>query len=185
MTTHPTSARREKIAAVAARVIAIFPDVNTAAVERFRSRWDPMAVAVPAHVTVVFPFVWDGPASELADALRAVVTGCMPFALRLSTPTLWEDEYLFLLVHEGREQVLQLHESIYCQVLHRAQRPAHFVPHMTIGRHPDKAALRAAIGEATELDLPLTGRALSVAVYRRHGDGRRVQELDIPLGAAP
>ncbi|MER7007512.1 2'-5' RNA ligase family protein [Dactylosporangium sp. NPDC000555] len=96
----------------------------------------------------------------------------------------WEDEYLFLLVSEGREQVSQLHESIYRQVLRGAQRPSRFVPHMTVGRHADKVALRAGVSEAAEMDLPLIGRALSLTVYRRDKDARRVRELDIPLGAA-
>ncbi|WP_433087605.1 2'-5' RNA ligase family protein [Dactylosporangium sp. CA-052675] len=169
---------------MATRVIAIFPEMNTAAVERFRNRWDPLAGAVPAHITVAFPFEWTGPVSALADALRPVLTPCSPFALELSSPTVWEDEYLFLLVGEGRERVSQLHESIYRQMLRGAQRPSRFVPHMTVGRHGDKVALRAGISEAAAMDLPLIGRALSLTVYRRDENGRRVRELDLPLGAA-
>jgi 2'-5' RNA ligase len=176
--------RHGRIAAVATRVLAIFPDMNTAAVERFRTKWDPLAAAVPAHITVGFPFAWPGPVSRLAEALQPVLTGFTSFALELATPTIWEDEYLFLLVTEGREQVRRLHGSIYGQVLRRARRPSHFIPHMTVGRHADKAALAVGISETAEINLPLTGRALSLTVYRRDDDGRRVRELGIPFGAA-
>ncbi|MFD0579693.1 2'-5' RNA ligase family protein [Dactylosporangium darangshiense] len=158
--------------------------MNTAAVERFRNKWDPLAAAVPAHITVAFPFEWPGPVSRLAKDLQPVLTAFTSFALELSTPTVWADEYLFLLVNEGREQVWRLHESIYGQVLRGARRPSRFIPHMTVGRHADKAALRVGISEAAEINLPLLGRALSLTIYRRDNDGRRIRELDIPLGAA-
>jgi 2'-5' RNA ligase len=169
---------------VATRVLAIFPQMNTARVERFRDRWDPLAAAVPAHITVAFPFEWPGPVSPLANALQPLLAACAPFAVELSTPTLWQDEYLFLLVNQGREQVRRLHEAIYRQALRGARRPSEFVPHMTIGRHAEKTALQAGISEAARIKLPLIGRALSLTVYRRDEDGRRVRELDMPLGTA-
>ncbi|MEV4514266.1 2'-5' RNA ligase family protein [Dactylosporangium sp. NPDC049525] len=166
------------------RVIAVFPEMDTTAVERFRRRWDPLATAVPAHITVAFPFEWAGPVSGLAAALQPVITACTSFAFGLSNPTVWDDEYLFLLLGDGREQVSQLHESIYRQVLRGARRPTRFVPHMTVGRQADEVALRVGVSEAAAMDLPLIGRARSLTVYRRDEDGRRVRELDIPLGAA-
>jgi 2'-5' RNA ligase len=167
---------------VAARVLAIFPEADTAAVEGFRARWDPLAAAVPAHITVAFPFQWDGPASALADALQPALTACPAFALGLEAPAVWEDEYLFLLVGDGHEQVTRLHESIYRQVLPEAQRPSRFLPHMTIGRQAHPEATRAAMREAADLGLPLVGRALSLTLYRRNDDGTRIRELELPLG---
>ena len=167
--------RHDRIAAVATMVLAVFPEMNTTEVERFRGRWDPLAAAVPAHVTVAFPFEWPGSASMLADAIRPVLTACAPFSIELATPTIWENEYLFLLVAEGRERVRWLHELIYSQALHRALRPSHFVPHMTVGRHAEKAALSAGLSEAAGMNLPLIGRAPSLTVYRRDEDGWRVR----------
>ncbi|GAB1822879.1 hypothetical protein HerbRD11066_60430 [Herbidospora sp. RD11066] len=84
----------------------------------------------------------------------------------------------------GREQVRWLHESIYRQVLRGVRQPSLFLPHMTVGRHADQAALRVGFSEAAGMNLPLIGRASSLSVYRRDEDGRRVRELDIPLGGA-
>ncbi|WP_203996484.1 2'-5' RNA ligase family protein [Virgisporangium aurantiacum] len=169
---------------MAIRVLAIFPEMDTSAVERFRSKWDPLAAAVPAHITVAFPFEWSGPLPSLATAIQPVLAACAPFALDLPALTIWEDEYLFLLVDEGREQVCWLHESIYGLALDGVQRPSHFVPHMTVGRCAEKAALQAGIRETAAMNLPLVGRALSLTVYRRDEDGRRVRELHMPLGPA-
>jgi 2'-5' RNA ligase len=175
---------RGKIAAVATRVLAIFPEMKSAEVERFRSRWDPLAAAVPAHITIAYPFEWSGPASSLADAVRPVLAAFAPFTLELATTAIWEEEYLFLLVKRGREQIWRLHESIYSVALRGARRPFRFVPHMTIGRHAEKAVLLAGISEAAELNLPLIGRGLSLTAYRRDDDGSRVMEFDMPLGMA-
>ncbi|WP_433604370.1 hypothetical protein ACQP2P_24460 [Dactylosporangium sp. CA-139114] len=75
----------------------------------------------------------------------------------------------------GREQVRRLHESVYERALAGVARPSSFVPHMTIGRS-------AGFGKAAELALPLAGRAQALTVYRRDEDGRRVRELELPLG---
>jgi 2'-5' RNA ligase len=159
--------------------------MNTAVVERFRGKWDPLAAAVPAHITIAFPFQWPGPLSTLANALHPILTACAAFTLELSTPTVWEQEYLFLLVTDGWRQAGRLHDAIYSQVLRGTRRPSRFIPHMTVGRQPEEAALRVGLSEATAMNLPLTGRAQSLTVYRREEDGTRIRELDMPLGTAP
>jgi 2'-5' RNA ligase len=160
---------------VATRVLAIFPEMDTVAVERFRGRWDPLAAAVPAHITVAFPFEWPGPAAALADALRPVLAASAPFPVELTEPAIGAEEYLFLLLGAGGEQVRRLHESVYDLGLPGLRRPARFVPHMTVGRHARQAPLH-------ELPLPIPGLARSLAAYRRDEDGTRVRELDLPLG---
>ncbi|WP_433061849.1 2'-5' RNA ligase family protein [Dactylosporangium sp. CS-033363] len=156
------------------RVLAIFPDLDTAGIERFRARWDPLAAAVPAHITIAFPFTWPGTALSLAGALRPVLAACPPFPVELTEPSVWEDEYLFLLLGAGHDQVRRLHDSVYGLALPGLQRPARFVPHMTIGR-------AAGIVAAGELSLPVSGLARSLTVYRRDGDGTRTRELDLPM----
>jgi 2'-5' RNA ligase len=157
--------------------------MDTAEVERIRRRWDPLAGPVPAHITVAFPFDWSGPVATLADALLPVLTSVTPFAVTLAAPTIWEDEYLFLLVEEGNTQVRRLHESVYGLALPEARRPSRFVPHMTVGRQAETTALAAGITEAAALNWPLFGTALSLTAYRHDEDGRRVRELDLPFGA--
>src|SRR5215211_507069 len=82
--------------------------------------------------------------------------------------------------HRRQSQVWRLHDSDYSQVLRSARRPSRFIPHMTVGHQREEAARQAGRSEATEMSLPLTGRALSLTIYRREKDGRRVRELDMP-----
>jgi 2'-5' RNA ligase len=158
---------------VTKRVAVLYPEAETVAVERFRRRWDPLGGFVAAHVTIAFPFVWDRGLDELRDLLAQAMP--KPFAVRLGAPTIWDDEYLFLLAERGGAEIARLHEAVHNTLgLPRSER---FVPHMTVGRRPPGAdqdrMVRAAAG------LGLTGWARTLSVYRREPDGTRVHELTV------
>jgi 2'-5' RNA ligase len=153
----------------------IYPEADLDAVERFRAHWDPLSGVVAAHVTIAFPFEWRSGAEALQAVLGDVAP--MPFRVRLGAPTVWDDEYLFLLAEEGGGDIARLHDAV-----HRAAgvgRPERFVPHMTIGRRPPGAEqhrmLRAAHG------LVVSGWVRALSVYRREPDGRRVEEFTLPF----
>jgi 2'-5' RNA ligase len=169
---HPGSARCDH-GWVTKWVAVLHPEADTGAVERFRLRWDPLGGAVAAHVTIAFPFDWQ----RGRDELHGLLTGMLPkpFAVRLGAPTVWEEEYLFLLAERGGAQIARLHEAVYGVLgLARAER---FVPHMTVGRRlpgaEQERMLRAADG------LTLDGWARELSVYRREPDGRRVHEFTV------
>ncbi|GIF02402.1 hypothetical protein Ari01nite_98660 [Paractinoplanes rishiriensis] len=138
---------------------------------------------MPAHITIAYPFDWPGPVHALVDRLSPALAACPPFKFDLSAPTVWEDEYLFLLVGHGREAVQRLHESIYALALPDVRQPTTFVPHMTIGRSADKTTLLTGVKEASALALPITGTARRLTLYSRDGDERRVRDVDISFGA--
>jgi 2'-5' RNA ligase len=159
---------------VTTRVAVIYPDADTGAVERFRRRWDPLGGSLAAHVTIAYPFKWERGVAELRELLAGVAPA--PFALRLGVPTVWEDEYLFLLAERGGAQIARLHDAVHGALgLARAER---FVPHMTVGRRPPGAEQdrmrRAADG------LAVSGWARGLSVYRREADGRRIHEFAVP-----
>jgi 2'-5' RNA ligase len=158
---------------VTKRVAVIYPEAETGAVERFRRRWDPLGPVVGAHVTIAFPFDWD----RGTDELRGLLTEAMPkpFAVRLGAPTIWDDEYLFLLAERGGAHIARLHEAVYSTLgLARSER---FVPHMTVGRRapgPEQdRMLRAASG------LAVAGWARTLSVHRREADGRLAHEFTV------
>jgi 2'-5' RNA ligase len=158
---------------VTKRVAVIYPEAEIGAVERFRKRWDPLGATMAAHVTIAFPFDWDRGPRELQRLLKGVLP--KPFAIRLGAPTVWDDEYLFLLAERGGVQIARLHEAVYGAVgLARAER---FVPHMTIGRRPpgpdQERMVRAAAG------LSVNGWARELSVYRKDANGLRTPEFTV------
>lgn len=147
-------------------VVVIFPDAELGAIEKFRARWDPLAEAVGAHLTVVFPF----PESVNVEELLSLTM--RPFPVRLGNPSLWEGEHLFLTAVVGGEDIIELQRRSY-DALHLSV-PGEFVPHMTIGRRDLPADAYRMLAEAAELEVD--GWARTLSIYRRHRDGRRTIE---------
>jgi 2'-5' RNA ligase len=170
---------------VSVRLVAvIFPEADLTDVERFRARWDPLATSVAAHITVAFPFDWSSSVLALKTVLSGVVSAHRTFPVALSGVTVWEDEYLFLLAHQGGDAISRLHGDLYAGPLPGLAPPETFVPHLTVGRHREPRELRTALGEAHDAGLSVTGMATTLSIYRVDGTGRRVRELDVPLPAA-
>ena len=106
------------------------------------------------------------------------------FRLSVGDPSPVEDEYVFLLVTEGARCVRLLQERMYAGPLAQVEKPLNFVPHMTIGRASDRAALAAAVAEAEASGLGLSGLASTVSVCRVEEHRRRHVEFQVPLRAA-
>jgi len=163
------------------RVIVIFPvRVDLTAVQRFRSRWDPLAEAIPAHVTLVYPFDDTEHVHDVAEAVATVATRHKRFALDLANPRIVDGEYLFLIAGQGREQIRRLHYELYDE-LPNARCGGPFLPHMTIGRSPDRARLDEACHEAVHAELRVHGGADALSIYRIDPDGNRPIEAVLPL----
>src|SRR3954447_12102020 len=161
------------------RAVVIVPEAETAEVEAFRARWDPLGGSLAAHLTLVFPFDSAATIKEMEQALAPVLRRAPPFAVELSEPTLEGGEYVFLLAGRGDRELRELNRDLYAGVLDGPTLTKPFRPHLTIARcsPPEVAeqALRAAAG------LWLRGTARTVRVYRIGDDGPHL-ELELALG---
>ena len=94
--------------------IVLFPVFESSEeIEDLRRAYDPLASVLPAHVTVVFPFV-DTAASRVLHEHSLAAIGIFPsFDIAVATPTPEDGGYLFLRVTEGRKQVVELHDRLY------------------------------------------------------------------------
>ena len=162
-------------------VVVIFPEADTVQVEDFRSRWDPLAGAVAAHITLVYPFAWRGPIDEVATGIARVAAAHDSFTINFNKVMTWEDEFLFLIAAEGGDEVSSLHRDLYSGVIPGLVAPDEFVPHVTVGRPGGGVNLAASRADAERLGLSLSGRATALSIYSRDARGRRVREVDIRL----
>jgi 2'-5' RNA ligase len=164
------------------RAVVIFPsDVATDAVERFRSQWDPLAAQIAAHVTLVFPFETNADPETLVSAMSDVARRHAPFAIELADPTVYDDEYLFLLARQGGAQIRRLHLDLYA-ALPYARLEGVFTPHMTVGRYRERADLETAALRARAIDLRVTATARKISLYRINGHASRSVEFIAALG---
>ncbi len=158
-------------------------------VGRFRADLDVAApLGVPAHVTVISPFV----APDLIDdgvigALAAVVGSVLAFEVTFARLA-WFGRTVLWLAPEPAEPFLALTAAVW----HRFPRCPPYrgvypdlVPHLTIGMDRPAGALESA-ARAAEPGLPITARVTAAALMQgssEPGSWRTVAEL--PLAPAP
>lgn len=166
------------------RAIVIFPDLpGLDAIQAVRRDYDPLAELVPPHLTLVFPFASELPADALAEHLRAASRGVGPFALRVEGVTGSEDEYLFLNVKRGNDELITLHDRLYTGPLALFFEPRFtYTPHLTVGRVTNPTAFAAALaGARARLPGAFETTVRAISVYRIGADGPRGVEAAVAL----
>jgi 2'-5' RNA ligase len=141
------------------------------------------ALGVPAHVTVLFPFV---PADRLDTDVRgrvgAALAGVEQFGYRFSR-TAWFDEHVLYLSPDDPQPFRELTQRVWDAF------PAHppfegafadVVPHLTVGHDQPLATLRAA-EEQVAAHLPVEGAATAVLLLVEDRAGRWWEAQAFPL----
>lgn len=131
-----------------------------------RARLDRAArVGVPAHVTVLYPFVPSPSAEELAR-LVAVAAGVPAFTLTFSS-TAWFDEHVVFLAPDDPSPVAGLTEAVVAAFPDFPPYGGAFeevVPHLTIGHDHPVDQLRAA-EQGVLPHLPLTQEVTALELW--------------------
>jgi 2'-5' RNA ligase len=164
------------------RAVVLFPPpADLVAVLPVRKRFDPLAEVIPAHITLVFPFEDDLVAEALRTHIDSMVQGIGPVSLRLAGITGFEGEYLYLNVKRGNDALIELHDRLYRGPLLRHLSRTHtYVPHLTVGRLPNRYAFEQALGAAPP-ELCVETICASVSVYRMSGEAPGTVESEIAL----
>lgn len=118
------------------RTIMIFPKFsNQEIIDEIRKKYDPLYNLVKPHITLVFPFKSDMSNVTLSQKLEECLKGTVSFSLSLQGISRHEDvygNYIFLNVKVGREEIIEIHNSLYLSIFDEQCRQS-FIPHMTIG----------------------------------------------------
>jgi 2'-5' RNA ligase len=177
--------RLQRRPALPRRAIVWFPPAEVLRdVEAFRIRHDPLASALPAHVTLVFPFESTLSALQVAAHVRRVVARWPQLPVRIERADALLGEWVNLRMTGGRAAVVELHDRLYRGVLAPfLRRELHYDPHLTVGRANDADACPAMV-EAARVALPHAIEATldMLTVCALGTDGRIVREHTIGLG---
>lgn len=154
-------------------------------VSAWRDRFDPSAAhGVPAHVTLIFPFLPAGRCDgSTVDWLRCMFAAREAFAFQLSELRRFPG-VLYLAV-EPSKPVVDLAEAL---VERFPEAPPYggsfpeFIPHLTVAHSCDEAALRQ-MERTVRPALPVQSSAREVILMREHMDGRWAIQDRFPLGA--
>ena len=118
------------------RDILIFPKFkNINKIQEIRNKYDSLADLIAPHITLVFPFSDDISNEELIRKLVNLLEDFKPFTIVFKGLSISYDNYIFLNCIQGNQEIIQLHDRIYEQIL-----PSHFknsikyIPHITLGK---------------------------------------------------
>jgi len=123
------------------RAILLLPEFdNIYEVQRIREQYDPLYRKIAPHITVVFPFESEISSNQILQLVEDTTKHCGRFALRMGGYTGYDNEYLFLNVVQGKDEIINLHQRLYSGVLKRYHESQYkFIPHMTVGRLSNEA----------------------------------------------
>ena len=131
------------------RAIHLFPKFsNLHSINALRARYDPLVNLIPPHMTLVFPFKSEIASDALREHVKQSTVGLKPFRIVLADVSGAGDEYLFLNVKLGNDQIIQLHDKLYTGMLRQyLNRSLTYTPHLTVGRIKNKRTFASALAE--------------------------------------
>jgi 2'-5' RNA ligase len=151
------------------------------AVGEHRARLDSSArVGVPAHLTVLYPFL---PPAAIDDAvlasLRRLFAGFAPFDVTLDRVSWFDEDVVWLAPRDDRpfRALISATPTAFPECPPYGNQYADVVPHLTIGDRSDPAEMRAA-AEAVRRHLPVAARITEVSLMA----GPAPRNLAIPPG---
>jgi len=116
--------------------LACFPTIDTTKIEAFRKKYDPHYNLIKPHITLIFPI--DNTSisrKSLSEHIKSVVNNWESFNIELSGLKISWDHWLFLLVKEGKKEIIELHDELYQGILSPHLRSdLEYIPHISIGR---------------------------------------------------
>ena len=166
------------------RAIVIFPAFAGAApIERLRGAYDPLADFIAPHITLVFPFTSAIATEALAAHMRRVTRDLAPFEVTLREVMGHMEEYLFLNVKRGADQLVALHDQLYSGMLATYHVPEHtFTPHLTVGRLDSTERFALALIDARRMTAQFVVRIEEIVAYRIGEEGSRAIDCQVFLG---
>jgi 2'-5' RNA ligase len=112
-----------------------YPKLRNEKVEKFRKKYDPLVDIIEPHITLIFPL----PAnqideSQLVDHINKTLSKWRPFDIHMTGLKKSWDCCLFLLIKEGGNSIIKLHDELYTGILAKyLRKDIEFIPHITLG----------------------------------------------------
>ena len=166
-------------------IVWLMPPELAVDIERFRARHDPLASALAAHLTLVFPFASTLGGVQVAAHIRRALARWPVLPIRLEGLGHFHADWVYLRVTRGHASVVALHDRLYRGALSPFLRPdLPYEPHVTIGRAPDAPACATlfAAARAARLDDARDVVVRALTLVSVHGDGSVRPEAQFALG---
>lgn len=132
------------------RAAILFPKFhNINLIDNIREKYDPLANYIAPHISIVFPFESDLSTDALKEHFNKSLKGMKKFNIQLRGITGdYRDGYLFLNVKKGNDNIIELHDKLYSEILGSfLWRNVTYCPHLTVGMLPNHKEFDTALDE--------------------------------------
>ena len=165
--------------------IVIFPAFAPAqrqAIDQIRAAYDPLVAAIDPHITLVFPFETTLTRKDVLQHMRMAVAPIQQFEIELRGVTGQQNEWLFLNVKRGNDQIITLHDRLYTGMLAPHLNPRYtYAPHLTVGRVTPREAFDAALRHTAGMTDTFHTTVREIIAYRLAANGIRAEREGVPL----
>jgi 2'-5' RNA ligase len=154
--------------------IIICPELDNSKFDQFRAKYDPLHPWVKPHITLVYPFDFNGDLAELEKHIEEVISKWRPFEVELKGIEKAWDHFILLKTTEGRGKIIKLHEDLYTGMLNEFLSKEYiYNPHLTIGLGTEENADEI-FAEAENLNLSYKTKVTEVVLSSIDGDKKEV-----------
>lgn len=164
-----------------AYAVVYFPGTDLNRINDFRREYDPGWKTIRPHITLVSP-ISELSENSLIGHLDSVIRSLKPFPITLSGLSKSFDHYLFLLVKQGNQQIIKLHDQLYSGLLvPYLPNDYPFIPHLTLGyfgtkeNHLDKITFEKASSAIEQMHINIRCKFDNLALIE--GDGITLAEV--------
>ena len=166
------------------RAIVIFPQLGSHAslIQDIRNQYDPLANKIAPHITLVFPFESKISSLELSQHVKNCLDGLDLFDFTMQGISHESENYLFLNLTQGKEEIIEIHDLLYSGILARFLSKKHrYNPHLTVGHFPDSDAANIAMNELNNFDYKFTTKVHKITTEIISEDLSSKIEFEIKL----
>jgi len=112
-----------------------YPEIKTEKIEAFRKKYDPTYNLIRAHITILFPIPPKISKKSLSEHIQEALTNWEPFKIEIEGFTKSWDHWLFLILREGNENIINLHDDLYMGILIPfLRKDIEYIPHVGLGQ---------------------------------------------------
>jgi 2'-5' RNA ligase len=166
------------------RAIVWFPQfTNHKVIDRFRSVHDPLAQALPPHVTLVFPFHSRLTLEQITAHAQKVLRAwpCFPVVMH----GFWsaQNEFIGIGTQVGADAMIEMHDRLYRGPLEEFLRQEFdYTPHITLAQAPEPDRFEALSSAATAVTRETYRDLLrTVTIIREDAENTWVREREVFL----
>lgn len=121
--------------------LSYYPNYKDSKVEDFRKKYDKNHKDWKSHITLIFP-VPDNEIDEkeLINHIQKVLKKFKSFEVHIKGLIKSWDHWLFIILKEGNDEVLKLHDELYNGPLKKfLRKDIEFIPHIAIGHFSNES----------------------------------------------